>query len=265
MAMQSRVIKPAGGRTSIQVHEGGRGEPLVFLHGAGGVLPNDTTFLDGLMEHFRVYVPMLPGYDQSEGDEALRDMLDVTLHTFDVIDALGLRRPLLVGHSLGGMIAAEMAAVCPHEVERLVLVSPAGLWLPDHEIPDLFAMMPFDIPRLLFHDADLGVRLLTAGANFDDLTALGEFMVQNARRLGMAGKLLFPIPDRGLHRRLYRVKAKTLLVWGASDALISPVYADEFRRLIPQAQLHTIAEAGHMVMYEKPAAFVDAIKKFAGS
>jgi pimeloyl-ACP methyl ester carboxylesterase len=263
MAMQSRVIETARRGVKVQVHDGGRGEPLVFLHGAGGLLPDDNAFLDELMRHFHVFVPMLPGYDESEGEEVLRDMLDVTLHTFDVLEALALRRPLLVGHSLGGMIAAEMAALCPYEVERLVLAAPAGLWLPEHEIPDLFATIPFDLPRVLFHDADLGARLLTAGTDFSDMQALGQFMVQNARRLGMAGKLLFPIPDRGLKRRLYRVRARTLLLWGQSDALIHPAYAEEFRRLLPQARLKTIAEAGHMLMYEQPVAFAQAITDFA--
>lgn len=263
-ALQSRILNLGRG-VKIQVHEGGQGAPLVFLHGAGGLLPSGNAFLDGLVEHFKVYVPMLPGYDESEGEDALRDMLDFTLHAFDVLDALKLRRPLLVGHSLGGMIAAEMAAVSPHEVEQLVLAAPAGLWLADHEIPDLFATMPFDLPRMLFHDAEVGTKLLTAGADFSDLNALGAFLVENARRLGLAGKVLFPIPERGLQRRLYRVRAKTLLLWGESDALIPPVYADEFRRLIPHAHLHTIAAAGHMLMYEQPHAFVDAIRKFAAA
>lgn len=263
MPLRSRILEPAGGRTKVEVHEGGRGEPLVFLHGTGGLLAGDRTFLDGLMEHFQVFVPMLPGYDASEGAEALRDMPDVTLHTFDVLDALGLRRPLLVGHSLGGMIAAEMAAVCPYEVERLVLAAPAGLWLEEHEIPDIFAAVPFDLPRLLFHDVEVGARLLTAGADFSNMEALAAFLVENARRLGMAGKLLFPVPDRGLRRRLHRVRARTLLLWGESDALIHPAYADAFRRHLPRAELRTIPRAGHMLMYEQPAAFVEAIRRFA--
>jgi pimeloyl-ACP methyl ester carboxylesterase len=262
--LRSRIIEPGNRGTKIQVHDGGHGAPLVFLHGAGGLLPGDNAFLDQLAQHFHVYVPMLPGYDDSQGEEQLHDMLDVTLHTFDVLDALDLRQPLLVGHSMGGMIAAEMAALCPHEIERLVLVSAAGLWLPDHEIPDVFAMIPFDIPRVLFHDADLGAKLLTAGTDFNDMTALGDFMVQNARRLGMAGKLLFPIPDRGLKKRLYRIRAKTLLLWGESDALIPLAYADAFRTHVPHARLHVIPQAGHMLMYEQPAAFADAITRFAG-
>ena len=87
----------------------------------------------------------------------LRDMLDFTLHTWDVIEALGLKDPILVGHSMGGMIAAEMAAVAPHDVSRLGAHRPAGLWLDAHPIPDLFALHAVRICRnLLFHDVGSG-------------------------------------------------------------------------------------------------------------
>ena len=83
-------------------------------------------------------------------------MLDFTLHALDVVEALGLKEPILVGHSMGGMIAAEMAAIAPNEVEQLCLLAPAGLWLDDHPIADMFAMLPFEMPALLFHDAEAG-------------------------------------------------------------------------------------------------------------
>jgi pimeloyl-ACP methyl ester carboxylesterase len=91
-----------------------------------------------------MFAPLLPGYGDSEGAESLRDMLDITLHTFDVINALGLERPILVGHSMGVMIAAEMAAIAPHEVERLALIAPAGLWLDDYLVPDVFSKLPHE-------------------------------------------------------------------------------------------------------------------------
>jgi pimeloyl-ACP methyl ester carboxylesterase len=89
-------------------------------------------------------------------------MLAVTLHTFDVIDALELDRPILVGHSMGGMIAAEMAAAAPREVERRGLIAPAGLWLDPHPVPDLFSKLPRELPALLFHDPAFGERVMTA-------------------------------------------------------------------------------------------------------
>ena len=256
--METRLIDVAGGRATIRVLEAGGGPDLLFLHNAGGVLPDDP-LLARLATRFRVHAPLLPGYGDSEGAERLRNMLDVTLHVFDVSNALGLERPLMVGHSLGGMIAAEMAAVAPREIDRLCLIAPAGLWLDAHPIPDLFAALPFELPELLFHDVALGTKLLTAGLNLDDPAFLTEFVIRNARQLGMAGKLLFPIPDRGLEERLYRIRAKTVVVWGESDRLIAPAYGEVFAREIAGAELVRVPNAGHMVTAERPDAVMDAI------
>lgn len=238
--------------------EGGQGEPLVFLHGAGGVTVDDP-FLKALAENHHVYAPLLPGYGDSEEAPELRDMLDITLHTWDVVDALGLKDPILVGHSMGGMIAAEMAAVQPNDVTRLALIAPAGLWMDDHPIADLFATMPYEMPQLLFHDAAAGAAILTAGRNVEDPNFLQTYLVQNARQLGMAGRILFPIPERGLSQRLHRIKARTVIVWGDSDRLIPPVYAHPFRKAIKGAELVSIPEAGHMVILEKTAAVAEAV------
>jgi pimeloyl-ACP methyl ester carboxylesterase len=240
--------------------EGGSGTPLVFLHGAGGALAGDP-FLAKLATKYHVYAPLLPGYGDSEECHELRDMLDFTLHTWDVVDALGLKNPILTGHSMGGMIAAEMAAIAPHDVSRLGLICPAGLWLADHPIPDLFATMPYEYPQLLFHNVEAGAALMTAGVALDDPEWLKGFLVTNARQLGMAGKILFPIPERGLASRLYRIKAKTVLVWGDSDRLISPVYAQAWKKGIKGAELVAIPEAGHMVTIEKPDQVMAALAR----
>ncbi len=246
----------------VRYFEGGKGESLVFLHGAGGVMPNDP-LLAKLAETFHVYAPLIPGYGDSEECPDIRDMLDFTLHTWDVIDALGLKDPILVGHSMGGMIAAEMAAVSPHDVSRLALIAPAGLWRDDHPIPDLFSTMPFEFPALLFHDVEKGAALMTAGVALDDPEWLKGFLVTNARQLGMAGRILFPIPERGLAGRLYRIKARTLLVWGDSDKLIAPVYAQAFKKAIARSELVAIPEAGHLVTIEKPDQVVAALSRLA--
>jgi len=240
--------------------EGGSGQPLVFLHGAGGIAADDP-FLAKLAESFHVHAPMLPGYGDSDECNELRDMLDITLHYWDVVEALGLKDPILVGHSMGGMIAAEMAAIAPHDVTRLGLICPAGLWLDDHPIVDMFSTLPYEMPALLFHDAEAGAAMLTAGRNVEDPGFLQTYLVQNARQLGMAGRILFPIPDRGLSQRMYRIKAKTILVWGDSDRMIPPVYAQEFKRRITGAQLVSIPEAGHMVAVEKTRETVAAIQR----
>ncbi len=260
--MKSRFLSFKNPPAKVEVFEAGKGRDLLFLHGAGGHMPNDP-LLAALATKFHVVAPLLPGYGRSEGEDGLRDMLDVTLHALDILEKLNLRKPIVVGHSMGGMIAAEMAAIAHTEIEKLCLLAPAGLWLDDHPIADIFAKLPYELPPLLFHDAELGRKILTAGlGDMGDIEFLKQFLVMNARRLGMAGKLLFPIPERGLSQRLHRISARTLIVWGREDTLIPPVYGDAFKRAISGAKLVRIAGAGHAVGQEKPAAVLKAIRDF---
>jgi pimeloyl-ACP methyl ester carboxylesterase len=249
--------------TRCRVFEAGSGAPLLFLHGAGGLLA-ENPFLDLLARRYHVFAPEWPGYGESEGEELLEDMLDFTLHGWDLADALGLSRPHLVGHSMGGMIAAEMACVASRDAGKLVLAAAAGLWLDAAPVPDIFAMLPYQFAEVLFHDAARGQALLTAGADLSDLEALKDFYLGNQRRLAMAGKILFPIPNRRLSKRLYRLSAPTLLLWGASDKLIVPTYARAWAALIPGAAVKLVPEAGHMLPYEQPEAFADAVADFLG-
>src|SRR5438876_10760851 len=244
-----------------RVLEGGSGAPVVFFHGAGGLL-HDNPFLDQLAQGYHVFAPEWPGYGESAGEELLEDMLDFTLHGWDLVEALGLKQPHLVGHSMGGMIAAEMACVAPHDLAKLVLVSAAGLWMDEHPIPDIFALLPQEIAEVLFVDPARGAALLTGGADLSDIEALKDFYVVTQRRLAMAGKILFPIPNRRLSRRLYRLTAETLVLWGASDRLIAPAYAAQWKALIPGARVQTIDGAGHMLPWEQPEAFVEAVTRF---
>jgi len=246
-----------------RVLEAGSGMPVVFLHGAGGLLA-ENPFLDRLAARYHVFAPELPGYGESTGEELLEDMLDFTLHGWDVVAALGLTRPHLVGHSMGGMIAAEMAAIAPNDLDRLVLVAAAGLWIEEHPIPDIFALLPGQLVELLFQDPDRGQALLTGGVDFSDMEAFKAFYLGQQRRLAMAGKILFPIPNRRVSKRLYRVTAKTLVLWGQADRLIVPAYAERWARLIPGATVQTIPDAGHMLPYEQPEVLVDALARFLG-
>src|SRR5215207_594794 len=165
--MKWRAIETARG-AHCRVLEGGGGAPLVFLHGAPGLL-SENPFLDTLARRYHVFAPELPGYGESAGEELLEDMLDFTLHGWDVVAALGLDGPHLVGHSMGGMIAAEMACLAPRDLGKLVLVDAAGLWLDAHPIPDLFSLLPFQFAELLFHDPERGAALLTGGVDFSNM------------------------------------------------------------------------------------------------
>ena len=260
--MKARAIETRRG-IRCRVFEAGSGAPLVFFHGAGGLL-RDNPFLDDLATRHHVLAPEWPGYGESTGEELLEDMLDFALHGWDVVDALGLRQPHLLGHSMGGMIAAEMACLAPHDVSRLVLASAAGLWLDEHPIPDIFALLPYQLAELLFHDPARGQALLTGGADLSDLEALKEFYLGSQRRLAMAGKILFPIPNRRLSKRLYRLAAETLIVWGAADRLIVPAYAARWKALIPGARVELLDGAAHMLPWEQPDAFIRVLADFLG-
>jgi pimeloyl-ACP methyl ester carboxylesterase len=251
----------------IRVLEGGPldGRPLLFLHGVAGLL-EEHAFLDLLAGRYRVYAPELPGYGDSSGEELYEDMLDFALHAWDVVTALGLagRRLSVIGHSMGGMIAGEMACLAPEAIDRLVLVDALGLWLDEHPIPDMFSFLPFEFGDYLFQDARRGTALLTGGVDFSDDDATRGFLVANARRLGTAGKMLFPVPNRRLSKRLYRLNTETLVVWGKGDRLVPPVYAKRWAELLPCATVVMVGEAGHMVPYEQPEALATEVMSFLG-
>lgn len=240
--------------------------PLVYLHGAHGLLASEPV-LEGLAAHGNrcVLAPEWPGFGDEQTEDAIDHMLDFTLHGWDLVQAVGLGGgPIdLAGHSMGGMIAAEMACLAPERVRRLVLLAPLGVWMDAHPVADMFGVTAFELPRLLFADADRGVQALTGGLDFSHDGALTTFMVQTARRLGTAGKILFPIPNRGLSKRAYRMTAPTLLVWGAQDRLVPPVYAQRFTDLLPVEVTTALVEgAGHLVGVEQPDAVLDAIGSF---
>ena len=121
-----------------------------------------------------------------------------------------------------------------------------------------------DSEYCLFHDPERGAALLTGGMDFSDEAALKDFFVANARRLGTAGKILFPIPNRRLSKRLYRATVETLVAWGTDDRLVDPVYAERWAALLPCATVTRIDGAGHMLPYEQPEALASEVTAFIG-
>lgn len=209
------------------------------------------------------------GHGRSGGERVLIEDFEPVVDDFHLLTERATERDpglpvVLVGHSMGGMIAAEMACLDNARFGRLALLAPVGLWLDAHPLPDLFATPPWELPALLFADPAAGQKLLLAGFDFGNDAALTRFMVDNARRLGSAGKILFPIPNRRLSKRLYRLRSETLLVWGRKDRLVPPVYAARWEELVPSARLTWIEDAAHMLHVEQPAAVAEAIATFLG-
>src|SRR5579863_9040370 len=249
-----------GGKFSIEMWEFGSGDPLLFVHGAGGLFGVDP-FLEELGKTHKVYAPHFPGYGESTGSEHIDDVIDAALFYHELMDELKIPSANLVGHSMGGMLAAEVAALDNSRAKKLVLVSPAGFWLEEHPIPDLFAAKLDEIAPLMFHDPKSPMAQ-AFGAIPTDFKELEAMYVERVKRFSTASKFLWPIPDRGLKKRAYRIAAPTLLVWGESDKVIPPAYAREFQRHIRNSHIQTIKEAGHMVMYEQPAEFEKAVTGF---
>jgi pimeloyl-ACP methyl ester carboxylesterase len=155
-----------------------------------------------------------------------------------------------------------MACLAPAGVDRLVLVDPFGLWLDESPIPDVFALLPYEFGEVLFHYPQRAATLLAGATDAADPESLRQFFIDNARRLGTAGKMLFPIPNRRLSKRLYRLSAETLVVWAEQDRLIPPVYANRWQALLPRSHSVRLADAGHMLPYEQPRALADAVLGF---
>jgi pimeloyl-ACP methyl ester carboxylesterase len=252
--------KLLNGKFSLEMQVYGSGEPLLFIHGAGGLNPVEP-FLEELGKSFKVYAPQFPGYAESTGNEHIDDVTDAVLFFHELMDELKIPTANIVGHSMGGMISAEIAALDNSRAKKLVLVAPAGFWLEEHPIPDLFAAKLDEIAPMMFHDPKSPMAQ-AFGAIPTDFKALEAMYVERVKRFSTASKFLWPIPDRGLKKRAYRIKAPTLVLWGASDKLIPPVYAKEFTKRIAGAKEQQIKEAGHMLPYEQQEAFCQAVNAF---
>jgi len=263
----SRVLELGEHRPAIEVLEAGDGPPLLFLHGAGGVPAWDGA-LPELSRAFRVHAPLLPGFGRSTGLDYLDDQWDLFLHCFDVMDALGIERPYVVGESMGGWMAAEMAALRPKEIGRLALAAPIGLWRDDAPIVDIFGLMTHELVPYLFHDpscpaAQAMLSVASLVSDKDDRTEdQVELLIALARGFRTAAKFLFPIPEHGLEKRLPRIMAPTIVLWGAGDRLAAPSYAEIFRSRIPRARVEVIPEAGHLIGLERPQPYARALLRF---
>lgn len=244
-APSEQIIELQGGKWKTRVLCAGEGDPVVFLHGAGGL--HWDPFLDGLAEHFRIFAPEHLGAGDSQGIEHLYDILDLVLYYAELFDAMGLSAFSLIGHSFGGMVAAEIAAINPERVHKLALLAPLGLWQDEHPVPDISTIAPDQLPGMLFADPDGPAASMAAMPDPRDPEAL----FQAAMAMASILQFIWPLPDKGLSRRLYRVKAETLVIWGREDHLVDPVYGEAFASAIGNAQLELVDHAGHLPHIEQ--------------
>lgn len=257
--IEDRVVELRGGALTFRVLAAGRGHPVVYFHSMHepGGWPS---VLDRLTDRYAVAAPLHPGVGGSLGVEVLDDVLDLVLAYEELLDALGIARAHLVGHFFGGMVAAELAALFPERVARLVLIAPLGLWRDDAPSADILILPPDDLMRVLWNDPASETAQRWAAQPRDEAQKVAAQIESIARRAAIA-KFVWPIPDKGLRKRLHRIEAPTLLLWGDADQVNPVSYVEEWQRRIKGAAVK-ILPGGHMLVHESPDAAAGAVKEF---
>jgi len=251
---------------AVTAQRGGQGEPLLYLHSASAESAMWNEAFELLAARYDVIAPVHPGFPGSTGLERIHSVGDVVLHYVDLLNRLGIARAHVVGSSLGGWIAAELASLYPERVGSLALVGAAGLWIEGAPIAEVFGIMPGQLAERLFHDQQhpIAQMLHAAGENVFDtpppedvLLAFHQSTEATAR---VAWNPYFHNP--ALERRLDRIAAPALVLWGADDKLIPRAHAERYRERIAGASLRLIPNCGHLPAIEQPAAFAKEVLDF---
>lgn len=237
----------------------GSGPPLLFLHPELGIAPG-APIIERLAAKFSVVAPSLPGFGHTDMPRSFSSADDLAYFTLDLIETLDLRDLTLVGTSLGGWIAAEVATKSTERIQRLVLANPVGIKTggPTHrDMVDIFALPQKDLEAMSFHDP--------AHARFDPKTASEDEVFVRLRNresttlLGWSPYMYNP----KLLGRLHRIRIPTLVLWGASDRIASADYGRAYARAIPGARFETIERAGRFAHIEQPDEFARRVAAFA--
>ena len=232
--------------------------PLVFLHGAGGHT-GWMPFLDELASRFDVFAPEHPGFGQSDDPPWLDEVGDLAYFTLDLLAALGLDHVHLMGTSLGGWIAAELAVRNTALLASLTLVGAVGITAGGEPIPDIFRMPVEENLRRFYADPERASRRLAALSGAD-MTIVAK---NRATVMRLAYRPRFHNP--GLANWLHRIDVPTLLVWGANDGLVPLQFGEAYRGLIPGSRLVVLRDAGHAPFDEQKDAFLAAFRDFVDS
>ena len=248
------MLRVAG--CGVSLKRAGKGPPLLFLHGGGGA-PRWLPFMASLAERFDVIVPEHPGFGKSETPEWLDTIGDLAFFYLDFIGELGLERVHLVGNSMGGWSAAELAVRSTHDLASLTLIAPAGIHVKGVQIADIFLMSYERITRDMFADPTFADVVLSLPVSEEEQ----DQRLKNAlavAKLGWQPRLHNPHLAKWLHR----IDVPTLICWGDSDKLVPPAYGPAFRDLIPGSRLEVFEHCGHLPHAECGDDFVRRLTRF---
>ena len=255
MTFKQSFVEVDGCRTHLR--RGGSGEPLLFLHGASGA-PAIMPFMEKLAQRFDVLVPEHPGYGLSAEPEWLENIHDAAYFYLDFLKKMELTRTLVVGSSMGGWIAMEMAVRDASRIKSLVLVSPAGISAPGVQPADIFLMPPEDLVRRLFHDQKFAEQRLAEPVTPESV----DMSLKNRHttaRLAWEPRL----HDPHLPKWLHRIEVPVKLIWGEHDRILPVQFVEQYRKLFPRADVSIVKNAGHLPHAEKADEFCDLVQRFA--
>lgn len=253
-AVREQIVQTRDGAVNTRVLIGGDGPPVVYLHGMEGLQWDQ--FHDELAATRTVYAIEHVGSGESTGIEEFYDLWDLVSHYEEALDELALPATALVGHSFGGMVAAEVAAHLRRRISRLVLMAPLGLWDDDHPVIEIEATARERRAQTLLADPSRPLPKLLAPDPADY-----EALFHAELNSSSISQFSWPIAEKGLRRRLYRVTAPTLLVWGAQDQVVEPLYAEYFAAgLRAPSSTEIIGGLGHLLHLEDPEAVVVPVR-----
>ena len=236
----------------------GSGPPVLVLHGGDGPL-DGLPFTEGLTSNFELLHPTHPGFDGTPIPEHFDNLQDLVFLYLDLIDSLDLHDAILMGFSMGGWLATEIAVMNTGRFSKLVLVDSVGIKPGgpfDRDVADVFASSAEELLKVTWHDQSLA----------PDLPAMSDEAMQIVAANRVAHGLYTWEPymhNPKLRYRLHRIDIPTLLIWGENDGIVTPDYGAAFRDLIPEASLSVIPEAGHHPHIEQPEQFAARFLEFA--
>jgi pimeloyl-ACP methyl ester carboxylesterase len=245
--------------TKLHLLRGGQGEPLLILHGAGGNR-GWLRYLQALSQRFQVYAPDHPGFGTSDRPGWTESVADLACFYLWALEDLGLSRLRVIGFSMGGWLAAEMAVMCPHLFERMVLVGAAGVKPTQGEITDIFLLSPADMTAKMFYDPK-------QAPEYDQVYGRPptpeEQEILNRNR-EMAARITWKpyMHDPRLPSLLRRLRLPTLIVWGRHDAIIPVSCGEVYHQNIRGSRLVVMEQCGHAPQIEKPQEFVSIVSEF---
>ncbi|HXE27636.1 MAG TPA: alpha/beta fold hydrolase [Stellaceae bacterium] len=254
MPPEPQIVKI--GDVGVSLRRAGKGPPLLFLHGADGYsqwLP----FFDALAEQYELLVPEHPGFGASDDPPLIRSVSDMAMFYLDFLEALELRDIHIVGHSLGGWIAAEILIRDQSRAKSLTLISAAGIRVEGVPSGDIFIWNREELLRNVFYNqayADIALSLQLTEQQLDT-------MLKNrftATKLGWQPRWYNPDLEKWLHR----IKLPALIIWGDEDKVMPADYAGLWRERLPDARLVMIEKCGHVPQIEKLSETIDPLRDF---